>query len=165
MSKSPTLTLIIDSREQKPLAFSDEAFDSVRTDGLPFADYWAELNGKEIPLVYERKGFGDLWGTMVPTKSNPDCLKRFKRELAKAKEQNVKIVLLIEGSLRKVSKGFKRSKFSGKSMRRLLNTLCVKYDLEFHYCNDREEMAITISDMFNAIKRNFKTMKKADSSA
>ena len=109
-SSKGRLRLIVDTREQKPLEFEEgDVFDEVVREGVPVADYWAELDGIQLPLVFERKAMGDLFGTM--TKG----YQRFKREIERGKEHKLQIVLLIEGSMRDVAKGYKHSKFEGKS--------------------------------------------------
>jgi len=142
--------LIQDSREQRPLEFKPGVFDEIVVEGLPYADYWAEIDGKQIPLCFERKGFGDLYGTM--TAGYP----RFKRELELAKENKFSIILLIEGSMREVAGGYHHSKFTGDSMLKKLAMLYVRYGLEYHFFNCRREMSRHIEEVFSAVHRNFK---------
>lgn len=139
---------MIDTREQLPLKFRIEGqLKEVEVRGLPFADYWCEVNGKELPVVLERKSLGDLYGTMTAG------YERFKRSMEKAKAVEAKMILLIEGSLRTVHEGYSHSEFDGSSMLKKLATLHVKYDLEYHFFNDREEMARFIVETFGAIER------------
>ena len=157
MEKSK-LTLVTDSREQKPLEFKDGVFDEMVIRGVPVGDYWCEIDGVEIPLCFERKGLGDLFGTM--TKGH----KRFKHMLERAKEAELKVVLLIEESMSVVHEGYSykvggktvKSKFSGDAMLAKLATVYVKYDLEYHFFSNRREMARYIEDQFQAVERNFK---------
>ena len=153
--KTGRLKLIVDTREQKPLEFNEDVFDEVVREGVPVADYWAELDGVQLPLVFERKGMGDLFGTM--TKG----YQRFKREIERGKEHKLQIVLLIEGSMRDVAAGYKHSKFEGKSMLKKLAMLRVRYDLEWHCFNDRAEMAKFIELHFDAVRRNFSKRGKS----
>ena len=150
--------LIIDTREQDPLEFKPGIFDEIIREGVPIADYWCELDGVQLPLVFERKGFGDLFGTM--TGGYP----RFKREMKRASENNIKMVLLIEGSMKEVYNGYLHSTFTGESMLKKLAMLYVRYGLEYHFFNDRREMSRYIEDIFSAVKRNYaKTKKKLSS--
>jgi ERCC4-type nuclease len=142
--------LKIDSRENLPLEFKDGVFEKVEVVGLPVGDYWVEIDGREVPICFERKSLGDLFGTMT------QGYQRFKRELARAKESKLKVVLLIEGSIREVQGGYKYSKFSGDSMLKKLAMLYVRYDLEHHFFNDRREMARYIEEVFSALRRNWK---------
>lgn len=153
MGKEAKLVLKIDSREQKPLEFKEGVFEEVVVEGLPVGDYWAEIDGAEVPLCFERKGLGDLFGTMT------GGYKRFKKELARAKEFDLKVVLVIEGSMMDVYRGYKHSRFSGESMLKKLAMLYVRYDLEYHFFNSRREMARYIEDVFSAVRRNYGVKK------
>lgn len=148
------LKLIIDSREQKPLEFRDGIFDEVVVEGMPVGDYWAMINEKEIPICFERKSHGDLYGTMTSGYA------RFKKELEKAKAFGLTVILLIEGSMRTIAAGYEHSQFSGDSMLKKLAMLRVRYDLEYHFFNDRREMSRFIEEIFMAVKRNYKVEDK-----
>ena len=102
-----------------------------------------------MPIVYERKGFGDLWGTMT------SGYERFKKEMERAKADNMKLILAIEGSYSDVWNGFDRSQFSGQSMLKKLAMLHVRHDLEYQFCESRRVMARRITDTFAAIERNW----------
>lgn len=125
-------------------------FDEIVVEGRPFGDYWLEVDGKEAPFVAERKGLGDLFGTMT------QGYDRFKKAMQRASENKFTMVLLIEGSMREVGKGYEHSQFSGESMLKKLAMLRVRYDLESHFFNDRREMARWIEEHFSAIARNWK---------
>jgi hypothetical protein len=60
-----------------------------------------------------------------------------------------------------VAKGYKHSTFDGESMLKKLATLHIKYDLEYHYFNDRREMARFIEETFSAVERNWKSATKS----
>lgn len=144
------MILVQDTREQTPLDFKDiEGIEKIEEVGLPYGDYTAICHGCPVPIVFERKGFGDLWGTMT---SGHD---RFKRELQRAKDDNVKLILIIEGSYTDVWNGFERSKVDGQTMLKKLATMYVKYDLEYIFCESRRVMARRIVDTFLAVERNF----------
>ena len=143
------LKLIIDSREQKMLEFKNGIFGEFEVRKLVVADYGAELDGIELPLVFERKGKGDLYGTMT------QGYERFRKQIGKAKELGIKMVLLIEGSMREIASGYEHSQFEGDSMLKKLAMLYVRYDLEYHFFNDRYEMARHIEETFDAIRRNW----------
>lgn len=144
------LVLKIDSREQLPLEFRPGIFEEIHTEGLPVGDYWAELEGVEIPMAFERKAKGDLFGTMT------QGYERFKREMDRAKEANLSLVLLIEGSMADIAQGYEHSQYSGESMLKKLAMLRVRYDLEYHFFNSRREMARYIEEIFDAVRRNYK---------
>lgn len=116
---------------------------------MPVGDYWCEIDGEDVPICFERKGLGDLFGTMTTG------YERFRKNIAKAREFNFKMILLIEGNMREISKGYKHSSFDGESMLKKLATLHVKYDLEYHFFNDRREMARFIEETFLAVLRHW----------
>ena len=152
------MTLKVDSREQLPLDFSfDTSTFNVITEGMPVGDYWAQLeDGTEIPLVFERKGISDLYGTL--TKGMP----RFKRELERAKEAGIQMVLIIEGSMRDVAKGIPHSQVDGSQILKTIFSLWIRHDLIPVFCNDRAEMARFITESFSAVHRSFEKDRKEE---
>lgn len=126
---------------------------------LKFGDYGACIDGVVVPVAFERKGLGDLYGTMT------SGYERFKKEMGRAKEAGAKLVLLVEGTRAKVGNGYKHSRYPGSAMLKKLAMLRVRYDLEYHFCSSREEMAGLISDFFLAIERNYATEKKLETKA
>ena len=139
----------MDSREQLPLEFRPGVFDEIVTKGMPFADYWLEIEEKEVPIMFERKGLGDLFGTMG------NGYERFKLEMGKAKQMECHLFLLIEGSMQQVWQGYEHSTISGDSMLKKLAMLRVRYDLDVHFFNSRREMARFIEEIFSAVVRNY----------
>lgn len=142
------MKILIDTREQLPLKFEKDVV--VESRRLDVGDYMAEIDGKVVPIAFERKGLGDLFGTMT------QGYDRFKKEMMRAKESNTKLILVIEGSLSDVLEGYSHSQFEGKSMVMKLSMLTVKYDLTVHYFNNREEMARHIFEFYDAIERYWK---------
>lgn len=156
------MRIMVDSREQKPIEFDvSGAISSVTTTGLPFADYWCEWEpgsekagySCEMPVVFERKSIGDLFGTLGKG------MERFKREIERAKENNVQMILIVEGSIRDVARGYEHSKREGDSILKTMFTLWVKYDLVPVFCNDRHEMRRFMIETWEACGRNFKPKK------
>lgn len=91
-------TIIIDSREQDPLAFS---FPTI-TDGLSTGDY--SIAGLEDDFAIERKSLPDLVGSLTTGRD------RFNRELQRLQAYPFKRLLII-GSEEEVAKGkWKHSK-------------------------------------------------------
>lgn len=153
------MKIIIDSREQLPLHFNDTYVTEVRTDCLPFGDYGCEyLNGYECPIVFERKSIPDLFGTLSKG------YERFKRELEKAKQADLKLILIIEGTLSDVYRGCEYSKRNPFSVVKQIFTLWVRYDLYPVFCKDRHEMSRFIIETYTALGRkaleDIKTGKK-----
>jgi ERCC4-type nuclease len=147
-----SLRILIDTREQLPLKFKcvGALTETVRAT-LPVGDYAAEYtDGTRCPIYFERKSLSDLWGTMTSGYA------RFKKEMQRAKEADLKLVLVIEGSFTQVACGIERSKYSGESMVRKLLTLWLKYDLMPVFCDSREGMAYMIREFYEAFGRNFK---------
>ena len=128
-----------------------EGIEKVEEMALPYGDYTAVVHGKPVPIVFERKGFSDLWGTM----SSTDGHRLHKAKLEKAKADSMKLILIIEGSYSDVWNGFERSQFDGQSMLKKLATLYVKYDHEYIFCESRRVMARRIVDTFLAIERHW----------
>jgi len=147
------IKLRIDTREQKPLTFNKSMFDEITVQCNPVADYWCEVNGEEVPIVFERKGLGDLFGTLT---SGHD---RFKREIGKAAEFGLTIIVLIEGTMREVAAGYEHSSVKGDTILKKLATLHIKYGIEYHFFQDRREMARFIEETFTAVARHWKKEK------
>jgi len=145
------MIILQDSREQNALEFLlDDIVTEQRVEYLPFGDYRCEYtNGWRPPFVFERKSLGDLFGTMGKGH------RRFKAEMAKAKEADCKIILICEESFTDVARGFSHSSISGKTMLQKLFTLRIRYDLETVFCNSRWEMQEYIKQFYSAIGRDY----------
>jgi ERCC4-type nuclease len=144
------MILMADTREQQSLDFSGlEGVEKVENVALPYGDYTAIIHDKPVPIVFERKGLGDLFGTMT------SGYERFKREMKRAKDDNIKLILIIEGSYSEVADGFEHSQFEGKSMLKKLAMMYVRHDLEYIFCESRRVMARRIVDTFSAVERNW----------
>ena len=142
------MVIICDSREQRCLSFDGlEGIEKIEEMGLSFGDYSAIVHGNPVPIVFERKGISDLFGTMTIG------YERFKKEMQRAKESNMKLILAVEGTYTDVYQGISHSQFSGQSMVKKLAMLQVKYDLETWYCESRRVMARRIVDTFSAVER------------
>lgn len=142
------MKILIDTREQSPLEFKHENVTDTCTKTLKVGDYGCEYKlGYIPPVFFERKSIGDLFGSMG--KGYP----RFKRELQRAECDNVKLILIIEGTLTKTLKGAKYSRMKGKSIVKKLFTLWIKYGLYPVFCKDRKEMSRYICEYYAAIGR------------
>ena len=150
------MLILIDSRETTPLEFNSEDYKvTTQRVGLPEADYSCLLdNGTHIPVVFERKSIGDLFGTMGKGYS------RFKRMLERAYEREHQVILVIEGSQKKILSGYKHSSLNGLSIFRKLLTLRIRYGLEHHFFNSREDMAFYIMEYFSRYILNQKHLSK-----
>ena len=156
------MKLFVDTREQNALEFKAEGSISevIRTK-LPYGDYfggWEDKNGNFVdffPVAFERKSMGDLFGTLT------SGMERFKREIARAKEDGFQLIIIVEGCFEEVRQGWKYSRAEGESILKTLFTLWVKHDVPHILCNDRTDMIRTITEMFSAVGRNFKPKKTA----
>ena len=153
MKYKPFLNLTIDSREQKPLVFNAPYFKSVLTGKLNFGDYSCSVDEKVCPIYFERKAIGDLFGTLSAG------IERFKREVERAKGNESRIVIVVEGSYYEVLEGYKHSSVKGLTVVRTLFTLMIKYGIPFVCFNTREEMAHYISEFYYSY---FKNLTKED---
>lgn len=117
---------------------------------LSVGDYGCKFeNGWEPPFYFERKALGDLYGTMGAG------YPRFKKELARARAQGVRLMLIVEATLGSVASGYAHSQMSGDSMVKKLFTLRVRYGLEAIFCDGRREMARYIKEFYCAIGREY----------
>jgi ERCC4-type nuclease len=158
------MKIYVDTREQRPIDFTgaENVSEIIRTK-LPYGDYaaaWEDKHGEHIefmPLFIERKGMNDLFGTLT------SGMERFKNELARAKEDGISLIIMVEGCFREIYMGAKHSTVEGDTILKTLHTLWVKHDVPYILCNDRDDMRDTIIHLFSAIGRNFKPRGKHES--
>ena len=150
------MILLVDTREQKPLPFHVAGMiTEIRREKLDIGDYACQfVDGHRPPVVFERKGLSDLFGTM--TKGYP----RFKREMARANLLGWQLVLAIEGSLTEVYAGVGQSSYAGSSCVKKLFTLAVRYDVYPVFCRTRQEMTDFIQETFEAIGRTYVSQQR-----
>lgn len=151
------MIILVDSREQNPLRFKVAgSVEGVEKATLNVGDYAVRFRDlTQPPVVFERKAMGDLFGTM--TQGYP----RFKKELRRAKEGGIDLILIIEGTLGDVLDGTAHSKFSGESMVQKLFTMQVRYAMPVVFSANRIEMARHIVEYFEAIGREHVILAKA----
>ena len=143
------MKIIADTREQIPLEFNHEFITEVKSMKLEVGDYACQYtNGFIPPVRFERKSIGDLFGTMG------SGYERFKKEIERAKDYEVRLILIIEGSMFKVLKGYEPSSLKGSSVVKKLFTLWVRYNVMPVFCKDRDDMTNYITEFFLAIGRN-----------
>lgn len=106
------------------------------------------------PISIERKSLSDLVGTLSKG------YKRFKKEIIRAKENNIQLIILIECSMTKILKGIEESYRSGDEILQQLFTISVRHKIPFHCCNNREESARWITEKFLALGREWVLIKK-----
>ena len=142
------MVIKIDTREQNPLEFDFPYVTAVERTTLKVGDYSVRFEDNySPPISFERKAIGDLFGTLG--KSH----KRFKRELLRAEGLGIKLIIIVEGSLGTVLKGYKHSTLSGISVVRQLLSLWVRYGVVPVFVESREKMGLYIYEYFSAVGR------------
>jgi len=143
--------MLIDTRETNFLRFPiDKVLTEVVRTKLNVGDYMVEfVDGHRPPVSFERKNLSDLFGTMGKG------YKRFKREMERAENSGVQLILIIEGTVKDVLRGPDFGTQEGIRVLRRILTLWVRYDLPVIFCQDREEMVVVIREFFEAIGRNY----------
>jgi ERCC4-type nuclease len=145
LGRGRNIKIIIDTREQKPLQFSCE---TVRK-GLSVGDYMAEFaDGSLSTVVFERKSINDLFSTL--SSGYP----RFKREIESSHELRISIIIIVEGSLRRILRGCSHSQRTPISIVYQLFTIRLRHNVETVFCQDRDEMSEYITHYFLAEERN-----------
>jgi ERCC4-type nuclease len=143
------MKILVDNREKVELEFVHPYITAIEHTTLSVGDYGCCYIDNHIPPVFfERKSIPDLFGTLSKG------YKRFKKEILRSKEQQVLLVIIIEGSLTKILKGYERSKRGGDEITKQLFTLMVRHHIPFICCSNREEMARYITEVYLAIGRN-----------
>lgn len=130
------MIILVDTREQKPV-FRHELSDGlVRRVCLPCGDYCAEFDGEmKSTTVFERKSIADLYGTLGKGYA------RFKKEMMRAKQSKLKLVIIVEGSLLDVLKGIRHSQRDSDSLMSQVFTIRMRHGVETVFCSSRVEMA------------------------
>lgn len=154
----------------KKSTYTDPVPYYIQEKGLKTGDYTiaVQLPNKEVinfqdKVVVERKmGLNELCGNLYDSKSkDEEGLTRFERELKRAKEQGIKVYLLVEqtdlyGKILS-SKHFrydKASKVSPKAFLSQLEALLNRYDVHLVYC-DKKESARVIYDKLYYFAREY----------
>lgn len=143
------MKIIIDTREQKPLVFNHKSITTVEVKGLSVGDYGAMSSEYQHPIVFERKSINDLYGTLS------QGYERFKCEIERAKEQNTKIIIIVEGSLKRILMGTAFSKRTPESIIYQLFTIRARYGVETVFCSDRLEMSEFITQFYIAHHKEY----------
>jgi len=144
----PKHIILQDTREQIPLQFYHPEI-LVKVKKLNYGDYTIKfLDGSYSNTVFERKTIADVFGTL--TKGH----ERFKRELKRARTDNVKLIIIIEGSLEKVFKGIRYSKIQGLAIVKILFSLWMKYGVIPVFTKNRKEVSAYIILYYLAEWRN-----------
>lgn len=139
------MKIVIDTREQKKLEFKHPFVKGIMNYCLDEGDYGAIFSDTySCPIVFERKSIPDLYGSLSKQYD------RFKREIERAREKNIQLIIIVEGNLTKVLHGAKYSMRTPESLVYQIFTLRVRYNIETVFCKDAVEMAEYISQFFIA---------------
>ena len=136
MNLGEELQILIDSREKLKLNFNQPYISGVKIQKLDCGDYMVELSDGHIPPVsFERKELGDLFGTLSQGYT------RFKKELIRAKNKELQIIIIVKGTLTEVLQGYKYSKRRPEQIVQQLFTLLVKYNIWPVFLSTEKEMS------------------------
>ena len=151
------MIVIQDTREQLPLEFKHDLITEIQVMKLDVGDYCVKFKNGYIPNVrFERKSIGDLVGTLTSGHE------RFDKEIERSKNFDVRLIIIIEGTLTKVLKGFEHSKVEGDTIVKILFSLWERYNVMPVFCKDREECSRYIIEFYAAIGRKaLKDLKQA----
>ena len=135
--------MIVDSREQLPL-FTKEQGAIVQK--LDVGDYTImDLLGK---VHIERKSPGDLYGSIIQGHN------RFRKEMMRAKESNIKLIIMVECPenifVGKAWGGISsKLRTPSKTLQKIINTIQTKYEIQIIWCYDRKDMIYRMQKVFN----------------
>jgi ERCC4-type nuclease len=128
----PLPTIIIDSREQTPLAFTNLASE---TAGLLTADY--SVKGMEDLIGIERKTIADLVASLTSGRA------RFSNELHRLRGYRFRRLLII-GHRSEIEQHRYRSRATPKAILASLHAVEARYDLPVIFSPDQSAAALTI---------------------
>lgn len=143
------MTIFIDTREQLPLKF--KGVSSVLF-GLKEGDYTTEKLWQGFHI--ERKSPSDLYGSIIQGHM------RFRREILRAQDKNLQLVIYVETSRKKFiakkwPQGDKR-KVKSETLEKIIVTLQRHYDLEIVWCSSRRDMIAKMLKRFRKEERKLK---------
>ncbi|GIL20816.1 MAG: hypothetical protein BroJett041_19300 [Candidatus Jettenia caeni] len=138
------MTIVQDTREQKPLTFPEA---KVRVATLHTGDY--SLDRFEDRITIERKSLSDLLGSLGNDRD------RFMREI-----QRMQVFeyagLVIEASMQTLSRGKWRSQITPQSVMGTLQALSAKYDIHVFLADNRELAARTVEGLlFHFLRKQY----------
>ena len=142
------MKIVIDTREQKPLEFSQPT----ETGTLPTGDY--SVKGLEKFVAIERKSVDDLVG----------CLKkgsraRFEKELSRGRGLEY-FALVIEADLAALAAGEYRSEMKPAAVIQSLLAFSVRYRLPVFFCPNRQYAARVVESLLSKYVREIEKKLK-----
>ncbi len=124
----PSITIVIDTREQEPYSFEAGSIETVRH-ALPAGDY--SIEGYDFDLSVERKSLDDYVQTVIRERE------RFRKEL-RALQEYRDACIVVEGSLPDVVSGLYKSGASASSVFGATTSIVVDYGIPVYFCGNRQ---------------------------
>jgi ERCC4-type nuclease len=149
---SEQLTIVIDTREQTPLRFSDDV--SVEVKGLNVGDYSAK--GLERHVVVERKSLPDLVASLTTERE------RFEREVFFMRSIPYRC-LVVEAGFLEAMQGRWRARATPKAVIASLASWSGKYCLPVMFCGDPAGTAVYVETFIKQAVRNIRATLEATS--
>lgn len=131
-------TIIIDTREQKPLTFPNNPTIRQKIDE---GDY--NMN-PWLPIVVERKSLEDFYGSITRDHA------RFKREILRAQAKNIPFYIFLEGDLKtffSLSWSSRALDIKPETLKKIVNTMKDRYKIIIIECKTRDEMSKKIVEL------------------
>lgn len=151
------MKIIVDTREQAPLVFKHNSISGTLTETLNVGDYGVLFDDEyRLPIHFERKSMGDLYGTLS------QGYDRFKKEMQRAKESNVQLIIIVENSLTRVLQGNAYSMRTPQSLIYQVFTIYARYGIQTVFCGSREESAEYITQFYIAHEKEHLDRKFKD---
>jgi len=127
--------IYIDTREQMPIEFTRSI--NIK---LIVGDYTTKKHFNKLHL--ERKSPADLYGTILSGH------KRFHKELRRAFENQIGLIMIIECTEEKFYsmrwRGGKYCKVKPETLKKIIETIKERYRLNFIWCTNRKKMKFVI---------------------
>jgi len=169
------MIILCDSRENMRvgrdsglLHFEHEAIEYEQVTALPFGDYWCVYkDGTVSPFIFERKAIGDFFSSFS------NGYKNERKKLDKFFENDYGInqyIVIIEGSISDILKGYKYSHKNGRDLIRTMLTWWNKYKVITLFMK-RHEIEFFIPELFSSygkmktkekLKKKGKNVKKIE---
>lgn len=139
------MRIIVDTREQRALEFKCETIRKC----LKFGDYGGEIDDYRIPVVFERKGLADLYGSLT------FGYDRLRKVFERAKVAEYKLVIVIEGTKERVLEGYDHSARDPESIIKQLETIERKYGITHLFFKTRHQMSVYIENFFETAAKEY----------
>lgn len=132
------------------MEFKHKSITEVIIKGLNVGDYTAITDcGFQFPMVFERKSIADLFGTLSKG------YERFKKEIERSKEQNIQLIIIVEGSLSRVLTGTSFSQRTPESLVYQIFTIRARHNIETVFCKDAQDAAEYITQFFISHEKEY----------